>query len=160
MQCSFLSCRKQQVTDERKHQSPSNKYQDDALLLESELSNLNYLKSQLDDPSKRNDYLPAFDAENSALQRVIEKYNDAKMQYDESLTIHGENNPATKRLAQSLESAREGVNVVVKKKLKLISFRQSGLRFGTLQIIKFCFARIVFKNCLTNLKIALMSLLR
>ena len=92
----------------------SNKYQDDALLLESELSNLNYLKSQLDDPAKRNDYLPAFDAENSALQRVIEKYNDAKMQYDESLTIHGENNPATKRLGQSLESAREGVNVVVK----------------------------------------------
>lgn len=92
----------------------SNKYQDDALLLESELSSLNYVKAQLDDPNKRNDYLPLVDAQNSALQRVIEKYNDAKMQYDESLSIHGENNPATKRLAQSLESAREGVNVVVK----------------------------------------------
>ncbi|MBR0073514.1 MAG: polysaccharide biosynthesis tyrosine autokinase [Bacteroidales bacterium] len=92
----------------------SNRYQDDALMLESELSNLNYIKSQLDDPTKRNDYLPPVDAQSSALQRVIEKYNDAKMQYDESLTIHGENNPATKRLAQTLESAREGVNVVVR----------------------------------------------
>ena len=85
----------------------SNRYQDDALMLESELSNLNYIKSQLDDPTKRNDYLPPVDAQSSALQRVIEKYNDAKMQY-------GENNPATKRLAQTLESAREGVNVVVR----------------------------------------------
>lgn len=92
----------------------SNRYQDDALLLEAELSNLNYLKSQLDDPLKRNDYLPPVDAQSPALQRGIDKYNDTKMQYDESLTIHGENNPATKRLAQSLESAREGVAVVVK----------------------------------------------
>ena len=101
----------------------SNKYQDDAFLLESELSNLNFLKAQLDDPNKRNDYLPIVDAENNALQRVIEKYNDTKMQYDESLTIHGENNPATKRLAQSLESAREGVSVVVKNLQQSVKMR-------------------------------------
>ena len=92
----------------------SSKYQDDAFLLESELSQLNFLKAQLDDPDKRGDYLPVVDVGNMALQRVVEKYNEEKIKFDESLSTHGENNPETKRQAQALESAREGVSVLVK----------------------------------------------
>ncbi len=86
-----------------------NKYNDDAAELETELGVLNFLKANLEDPSKRNDFLPLVNVSNSALQRLIEKYNEEKLKYDELVSINGENNPETKRRAHALESSRSGI---------------------------------------------------
>ena len=92
------------------HMSESQKYNSDALELETQLRLANFIKDYLTDPTKETDLIPSNTGIGDMnIESQISLYNTAKLKRDRLIDDSSENNPVVQELNNSLRAMKQNI---------------------------------------------------
>ena len=90
--------------------SESQKYNTDAMELETQLRLANYIKEYLTDPTKETDLIPSNTGlSDMNIETQINNYNTAKLRRDRLIDDSSENNPVVQELNNSLRAMKQNI---------------------------------------------------